>query len=284
MFNRLGIPGTPLPEGFVHNLEIPKFLTTEYESSSSTKLVERGGVWGRTWKFGPLRFEKYVSDTEPQIQSAPYPRLILWQPITRQENISSLWKRNILFPDMVRQIGFVDVAQDYTKQWDYGARRDLSRWRRASGVKLETSDYQTFINEYPRVGKYRSIRSLIGGIVRRKVERYGDKVHFYAVKKIDTGKVLAMMALLELKEYNKIYYVGAFATPEGTAIRATTGLVEQCFRYCLEHNIRFLDFGCFWVPGDLSTWKGYSHFKQKFGTILVRYPAQRWRYVPARVQ
>lgn len=268
-----------LPQGFVHNLQIPNYLKGEFETNTGVSVIENRGVWGRRWRFWFMHFEHYAGDQEPHIEKRSYYRFIFWQRTTRQD-VPRGWRRNIFFPELIRKIGFVRVEGSYAKTWDYSARRDLKKWESQHRFKIVPSDYETFFQEYPQRGKYGSIRALILGIVRRKHEHFGENIHFFAARNVDTGEVGGMVALLDMATYQKAYYLAAFTKDEGKEFRVGTGLMEYCFKYCIEHQIPFFDFGCFWVPGNPKSWKGFSDFKQKFGATLVQYPRGLWRFVP----
>lgn len=275
----LGLIGKPLPHDFRHNLTIKEFLASECEEDAGVRVMGTDDSPGQAWDVGPIHFERYYGDQEPELSPAPYARFVFWHPITRT-NVPQYWHRDLLNGSLVRQIGFAYVdSSQYWKGWEYAARRLRNKWNNQREFIIVPSDYKTFEQGYPRHGKYNGIRSWVFGNVRRKVKQFGTRVHFFAARHVVTGDLGGMVVLVELARFHKVYYLAAFVTPLGARATVPTGLVDHCFKFCQTRGIPFLDFGAFWVPGNPADWKGFSFFKQKFGTTLVRYPIARWRFV-----
>ncbi len=278
--NRLGKIGNPLPPDFVHNLQIKDYLASEFTEGSRTEIVGKDGCIGRSWRFGPIHFEQYNSDQEPIITKAPYARIIFWRPFTKTE-VPLGWRRDWMASELIKQSGFTHIKKDksYFADWSQNAKQDRNKWLNRKEFEIVRSDYSTFLREYPQNGNYKKIRAFTLGNVKRKIRFFGTLVHFFAAQHIESGKISAMVVLIDLSQFNKAYYLTAFVKPEATHALVATGLIDYCFRYCVDRNISFLDFGCFWTPGSPSSWKGFSRFKQKFGVTLIRYPRPLWKFV-----
>ncbi len=277
--NRLGTIGNSLPDYFVHNLQIRDYLASESIEDSSTIIVGEEGCIGRSWRFGPFHFERYDSDKEPVITPVPYPRIIFWRPFTKT-NIPDGWRRDWTAIELIKQMGFANIKKDklYFSEWSQNTKNDRNKWLNRKEFEIIEVDYATFLCEYPQSGSYKKIRAFTLGNVKRKVKFFGPLVHFFAARNIASSEIGAMVALIDLSLYGKAYYLTAFVKPEATHCLVATGLVDHCFRFCVDRSIPFLDFGCFWTPGSPSSWKGFSLFKQKFGVTLVRYPHTLWRF------
>jgi hypothetical protein len=278
--NRLGTIGDTLPADFVHNLQIREYLASEIQEGSGVRIVGEEGCLGMTWRFGPLHFERYSSDAEPLITPVSYPRIIFWRPFTKT-NIPKGWRRDWTASELIRQIGFARVhAPSYWESWESDAKRNRNRWlNQHEKFEIVSLDYETFVREYPKKGVYKKISGFALGNLERKIKQFDKDVHFFAARNREDGAIGAMVALVDMRLYGKAYYLAAFVKPEVAHARLAVGLIDHCFRFCVARNIQFLDFGCFWAPGNPSSWKGFSHFKQKFGVTLVRYPRTLWRFV-----
>jgi len=275
----LGTIGTPPPANYTHPLQIKEYLESEYSKTNQIHIVGETKCLGRAWRHGPIHFELYVSDIEPTIISTPHFRIILWQPITKLETPKH-W-HHLWFPtEISRQIGFAQITgPSYWRAWTKNAQRDRTIWLNNKEFEIITSDYLTFLREYPCVGTYKPIRQVILNILKNKIDHLSSSIHFFAAQHIKSNKISAMVALIKLPHVNKAIYLSAFVKPEWQHSLCSTGLIDHCFRFCLEHNIEFLDFGAFWAPGSPSSWKGFSRFKQKFGVTLIRYPSMLWRVI-----
>ncbi len=278
--NRLGIIGNPLPPDFVHNFQIRDYLSSEFSENTNATIIGEEGCIGRSWSFGPIHFERYDSDKEPVITKASYARIIFWRPFTKTD-IPDGWKRDWTASELIKQIGFAHISKnkDYFADWERNAKCDRNKWFNRKEFEIVEVDYETFLREYPQDGNYKKIRAFTLGNVKRKIKFFGPAVHFFAARSIVGGKIGAMVALIDMSSFNKAYYLTAFVKPDVAHCLVATGLVDHCFRFCVDRNISFLDFGCFWTPGSMSSWKGFSRFKQKFGVTLLRYPHTLWRFV-----
>ncbi|MEK7498755.1 MAG: hypothetical protein AAB611_02780 [Patescibacteria group bacterium] len=279
---RLGIIGAPLPPNYIHHLQIKDYLETEYDKNTNILVIGEKGCFGRTWRHGPIHFELYVSDKDPIIAPAPYFRILLWQPITKLK-IPNKWHRLWFSTEISRQIGFAHITNHYYwKTWTKNAQRDRAIWLNNKEFEIITSDYATFLKEYPSEGIYKTIRRIVLNILKNKMDRFGPSIHFFAAQHKTDKKIGAMVALIEFSNPRKAFYLSAFVKPEWQQSLCSTGLIDHCFSFCLNNNIEFLDFGSFWAPESPSSWKGFSRFKQKFGVTLLRYPPMLWRFVKIR--
>ncbi len=278
--NRLGTIGDPLPAGFVHSLQIREYLAGEFSEDSRTEIIGNEGCIGRSWKFGPIHFEQYNSDEEPAITPVTYLRIIFWHPFTRTD-IPKGWHRDWFDASMVGQIGFARVkGPAYWENWENDAKRNRNRWlNQQNEFEIVSLDYQTFVHEYPKKGVYKKIRGFALGNLERKLKQFGRDIHFFAARNKASGVIGAMVAMIDLRQYNKAYYLTAFVKPEMAHARLAVGLIDYCFKFCLKNNIEFFDFGAYFVPSSPASWKGFSYFKQKFGVTLVRYPRPLWKFV-----
>ncbi|MBI5420926.1 MAG: hypothetical protein HZA35_01285 [Parcubacteria group bacterium] len=276
---RLGVVGDSLPLNYIHPLQIRSYLESEYNERAQIQIVGEEGCLGRTWNHGPLHFELYVSDKEPIVTPIPYFRIILWQPLTKLE-IPTTWRHLWFSTEISRQIGFAHIKNSsYWTTWTKNAQRDRTIWLNNKEFEVITSDYATFLKEYPNEGVYTSIRQTILTILKNKIERFGTSIHFFAARHKVNKEINAMVALIEFPNLHKAFYLSAFVKPGAKQSLYSTGLIDHCFQFCISHSIEFFDFGSFWAPGSPSNWKGFSRFKQKFGVTLLRYPPILWKTV-----
>ncbi len=278
--NRLGTIGDPLPADFTHCLQIRSYLASEFAEDSGVRIVGDEGCLGRAWRFGPIHFEHYNTDQEPILKPVSYTRIIFWHPFTRTD-VPRGWYRDLLFSSIIEQIGFARVhSPSYWESWESDAKRNRNRWLNQHGkFEIVSLDHETFVREYPKKGVYKKISGFTLSNLERKIKQFGSDIHFFAARNIEDGAIGAMVALIDIRKHRKAYYLAAFVKPEVAHSRLAVGLIDYCFQFCVKNGIAFLDFGAYFVPSGEASWKGFSHFKQKFGVTLVRYPRPLWRFV-----
>ena len=106
--------------------------------------------------------------------------------------------------------------------------------------------------------------------MRRKPEREGNLLHFFAV--IDeNGKVNAGLAVLDVPEVSLSLHVSAFMRKEMVDPSAGVALIEKWMRHASERGFDFMDFDALWRPGEERSWRGFGRFKEQFGLRKIDY-------------
>ena len=106
---------------------------------------------------------------------------------------------------------------------------------------------------------------------------HGDLFHLYGVVSLDTGELIAGLAVLDVPEIRVSIHVTGFILPIARHTPAGVGLINHWFCESQSRGIRFCDFDGFFAPGDPISWKGFSRFKSQFGVRFVAYPDPFWR-------
>lgn len=278
-FNRLGLfrhfgagtIGDPLLDGYVPFRSSEAYLAREYAGSSCHLARNSSGAFGIAWNVGPIRFEKYWSDSEPIRTTDEPQRLTIWQRITRNDVPRGWWRTNM--PITSRMTGYVQISPDrsFTKDWSDAAQRQLSRWQRSSRNVTEVA-LEEFLEGNERSTLPRDWKKSVHAMLRSKSQKHGDRVRLFAVKANDSDRLAAGLAVLDVPEISSSVHLAAFFLDEFRNEPFSVGLIHHWFETSLKKEIRFLDFDQFWSAGEPRSWQGFSRFKDQFGIRYIRYP------------
>ena len=85
------------------------------------------------------------------------------------------------------------------------------------------------------------------------------------------NEILAGIAVLNSPTCKSSYYSAGFFMAGTEKLPLMTGLMDHWFQTSQSRGFRVVQFGNFWVPGNPSSWKGFSDFKAKFGAKIIVY-------------
>jgi hypothetical protein len=226
---------------------------------------------GLRWKIGPFRFEAYLSDREPQIDPQGPTRLVIWQPITRNDEVNGWW--HSFLPANPQLTGYVEIRDPdaYWKTWTSHMQRHRAKWLKEPAYSIEDVSVEAFCKNYTQKNMASWFEHMMIDMVQKKVLRHGERTHLFGAFDTDHTMV-AGFAVVDVPEGNQSIHLASFITPAAKRTSVGVGMVDIWFRRCIEKGYRYLDFDLFWAKGDPKSWKGFSQFKSQFGTQFIRYP------------
>ncbi len=257
---------------FIHPNQVPDFLLADTEMNAITySLAGNPDCYGISWKILGMNFESYISDVEPKILPGKW-RLIMWQRIEKNDKPKG-WHNFILGTQMV-DMGYAEIkdSENYWKNWDGDARRNRKRFMNDERFVIESVSYQKYIDAYVKIEELKSIRPRFLKRLEKKEKIFSKQIEYSLAVEKSTGKVFAGLATLDLPSISQSIHHGAFFDHTMPHSSAGTGLVDHWFQSCIQKNIKYLNFGVFWSPGQPKSWKGFSNFKSQFGIHMIKFP------------
>lgn len=270
-----GTLGDPLPPGFLPFRAIPPFIERDFRE---LKRVAMNGVVGTSWRHGPLNFEGYISDTEPEIPRIGTTRLVLWQPLTRTDRPKG-WIRLPVQPNAtITGVGEISNPETYWEHWSEHAKRHRQKFLKDDRFEMIDLTYDRYMDIYRRIPRAIGITGLLCRIIDRKVERHGSLMVFFGVREKSSGAIVSGFNVLNIPEAHTSVHIASFILPEVRQTSVGVGMVDEWFRRSIALGIRFNDFDLFRAEGEPMSWQGFSQFKSQFVTHFVRYPKPLARF------
>lgn len=274
----VGKPGDPLPDGYVNYRADRGHLAGESRGNPRYVLVGREGCWGLRWHYGPLWFEKYVGDAEPEIEPGGPRRIVIWQPMRRVDAPAG-WKRSESVMN-VRLSGFAEVAADeYWKTWSSHARRHRAKWlSQAPEWEAFTPPDQDFLAGFEGAQMDGVLKALFSGLFKESRKAHGEGLEAVAFRRKGSSSIEAAFACVDVPGSRQSVHLTSYIHASARETSVGHGMMDWWFRRARAKGQRFLDFDRFWAPGEPPSWKGFSRFKAQFGVRFVRwpYPLVRW--------
>lgn len=109
-------------------------------------------------------------------------------------------------------------------------------------------------------------------LMERKWKSDPEHIIFWGAREKSTGEVVACIGVINSPNYQASYYATGCMHSTQASTPVMVGLIDHWFKTSQSHQIRFLHFGSFWIPGEPKAWKGFSTFKMKFKPQLILYP------------
>ncbi len=272
------------PDGFVPPEVWPEYGTLGDPASLCAR--EHVGInpRGTRWGLGPLVFEEYMSDKEPDMEASKHGclarnRIIMWHRLLRTD-IPKGW--HLLSRRPWRVDGVIELRHDvdYTSTWNKNARRDLRLWREqfASTYVIERVDLQEYSTAYKNslVAKRINMDRLYQ-LERRFETEAKEHINLWVVRS-PQGKIIAGTAIIYSPTYKSSAHFSPFIVQEGRSVFAATALVDHWFAQTLQRGYRFAVSTNFWFPSQPKDWKGFSEFKSHFGFIFVEHSPTLYRF------
>lgn len=273
-----------MPEGFMAPEDWPEHGTVGDPASICVREEVGVAPKGIRWAFGPICFEEYTSDTEPDLVESekgalPRPRTIMWHRVQRSD-VPKGWYAFSKHPWRIDGVLDLEANSDYTALWHKNARRDLRLWKEqfAPSYRIE----KTSLDEY--AAAYRT--SLIAKRVdlerlyqleRRMNTSAREHIELWIVRN-QSGVVIAGTAIIYSPTYKHSTHLAPFITAEGRSAYAATALIEHWFEETRARGYRFAVTTNFWFQGQPKDWRGFSEFKSHFGFSYVAYPPTLYRF------
>lgn len=266
--------GDPLPTDVEYYRQSKDLLDGECSTSFKPEIVGKPGCLGVRWKVGPVYFELYSTDVEPEIEPFPNFRYVTWEPITITVKPEG-WKWSRL-TILIRKVGYCLLNGDteYWKKWTSHSQRHRKKWieKDSQVYEIDEAPLKEFIDAYNSTKKLPFLRGAFISVLKRRYERNGKDLHLSVVREKSTKKIVAGLATLDLMDVKSSQHVIAFFHKSVTHTSVNTGLIDNWYLHALKKNIRCLNFGIFWHPGDSRSFKGFSKFKKQFNIRYIVYP------------
>ena len=263
------------PVGFIPRQNWPEFNLPAQMPQFMKPEAIAGDPSGVRWRFWPFFFEEYTSDTEPIVttweKTRGYLRIIKWHRLSRTDTPAG-WKR--FFKRSYVAIGFAELSADYSSSWSKVARYDRRYWLELvseGSYRIRPLSWNEFKVVYPKSVVGRKVGTVSIDALDGVVSAGGGAfVECYVVVG-KTNEILAGIAVLNSPTCKSSYYSAGFFMAGTEKLPLMTGLMDHWFQISQSRGFRVVQFGNFWVPGNPSSWKGFSQFKAKFGPKIVLY-------------
>ena len=248
----------PIPDDFYDQFQSSLFRRIQardnqklitFKKSNALRAISLGGV-------GVLM--THFTDDEPDSTTINASGLrhgiVIWTPWKKRFKPAG-WGES-LFPLRAGGKGFTKIIKEYRKKWSQTARRDLKIFE-TSGAHIEVCNKEDFLLWLNKSTTGKWVREATRLTLKRMRD---EKVTYWVAKKDDV--VLGALAVLD---YDAIsYHLVCYITREGVPFSAGTGLVDTWFRYAVNNNITYLDWGHIYQRGEPKDWIGFTIFKRKF--------------------
>ncbi len=264
----------PFPEGFVHHRQSPEYLAGECADKMRAQIVGVPECLGIRWHVGWLTMESYTTDVEPVITADNPSNIIIWEPIRSKARPKKKgWCEPWIRMNTART-GFATITEPahYDADWSEHVRRHLKKWRKQPTHTIQEVSIDQFIDAYNTTGKLKFLRGDFYDILRRRKIRHGDHMHLYGAIDSTTGTLDAGLAVLDVDDIRTSNHIVAFFHDRVRKTPVNVGLIDHWYQESITRNMRFLNYGVFWVPGEPPSWKGFSRFKSQFDIQYIDSP------------
>jgi len=231
--------------------------------------------------------------------------VIFWSP-WEKKIAPRPWMRSLV-PLHQKGNGFSLLAPNYQEKWSQMARRNLKKFQ-AFGVEIKLASEESFAGGI----KYSTLRPSLRNAFPEMIKRMNkNSIEFFTAQipamnaGQKDGKILGGLAVVNYgpapahlrgssytnlqNSYESYENLGfsklgrisahfvAYLTKDGQKYQAGVGLIDWWYKYALEKNIKYLNFGHIRQRGEPHSWQGYSDFKRKFIDKEIRLANGFWR-------
>jgi hypothetical protein len=271
--------GDRLPDDYFNYRANKEYLQRESLDKKRT-LVGQDSCYGWRWHYGPFYVESYTCDNEPQVQTFNHPRLVIWQPITRLDEVKP-WRRSWVMMNS-RKTGFAPISfqPDYWNVWTKHAQRQRAKWLKNPDYNIRERPVEEFIANFKKVRKtgLLGIKNSFINFLQLTRQCHGDLVHCYLAYD-NNQEVVGGLAVLDLPEVKQSRHLISFLLSAGEPVGAGVGLIDYWYQQLKNKDYKYIDYGVFWSPHKPRSWQGFSRFKAQFGTRYITYPNPLMRWV-----
>lgn len=220
----------------------------------------------------PLRLEWFFSQSEPIVNGRRPRRVVFWQPDEKRSRPRGWLK--LPFPSGLRCTGYTDVGdgKEYWEAWPKESRYARRRWLEHSEYEIRDATLEEFEAGFARAHPSDGLFSIYSGVLRKKVAQHSGLMRFRCVWHPSSDVPVGGTGVMLVPEAKAAVLISSFYHRSHADSCIGTGLIDDWFAQSITVGFQYMDFDLFWAPGDPGSWKGYSHFKQKFNTTLIRYP------------
>ncbi len=244
---------------------------------------------GIRWALGPLCFEEYTGDSEPDIDAArggtlARPRTVMWHRVRRTDTPRG-WYAFSKKPWRVDGVCPLQTGDDYTRRWHKNARRDLRLWQEthAQHYTIEPVLLGEYAHAYRQslVAKRVDLERLYQ-LERRQQTAAKEHTELWVVRN-KNGTIVGGTGVIYSPTCKHSTHFAPFITKEGRGVFAATALVDHWFAQTKERGYSFAVTTNFWFKSQPRGWKGFSEFKSHFGFEFVQYPPTLYKFVGGKI-
>jgi hypothetical protein len=264
---------TPLPQGYLPHDACRPFLEREARARGRRfHFLEQDNFFGMTWQYGPLRFARFLSDTEPAWNfPLPRPHFFFWQRISRTD-IPQNWKISKFALHQSRiGISTIPVTGDPLVHISPHAKRHIHSWNTQNWIiePMTVHEYWDVAFRSTLSGPY---KKAFNTLLTEKIAGHGNRVGIVGARPKNQTVYEAAFAYLDIPELLTSVHHVSCATEKGRDADAGTGLMAWWLEHLQHVGYRYADFGLFWTPGEPHSWQGFSRFKAQFCTQFHDFP------------
>ncbi|MFA5933616.1 MAG: methyltransferase domain-containing protein [Candidatus Paceibacterota bacterium] len=276
----MGRKGDLLPDNFVHPSQSKKYLLGGSPSKKS-EIIGVNGCLGIRWNIGPIYIDSYVSDIEPKIDDFSSFRIIVWNRIS---NISKP-KHWFSFPLDLSPSAFCisdlkNMKDKYFINWTDRAKRYRKKWLSNTEFEIVETDFQTFSDAYKKFGKIpRHMISMFLTVLKKQIAIQPENSHLIIARSLKSKQIISGMAFIHLPDISESMHVISFYDHRFAKTGVGTGIIDFWFKNSAENNIRFLNWGAVFMPGNPNKWKGFTEFKYYFNPFIIRNSEPLFKFV-----
>ncbi|HAU65960.1 TPA: hypothetical protein DCW61_01290 [Candidatus Uhrbacteria bacterium] len=275
-----GRVGEVLPNGFFDKEQSRQYLASHTSRAKRTRLREGQNILGLQSLVGSISWERYVGDQAPDLSSGPQIRIIQWQPLTKHHVrgwipvprfLSSVYKKGIAIID----------EELYWNKWSSQAKRQRSQFLRNSHFICESVDLETFKRAYHDSKALDWFtRTAFLRVITFHVLARPTNVNLWVIKnKNQEARIVAGLVTVDFHDISQSVHMCSFIHKEAKSESLGVPLIDQWYKHCLEHGIRFANFGILRQDSDPHAWQGYTNFKRQFHLQEICYPPLLFRII-----
>lgn len=264
---------TSLPPDYLPHDACRPFLERDARARGNQFVfLEQPGCLGLTWHYGPLRFARFLSDTEP-IWDFPFPKphFFFWQRINTT-SIPEGWKPSKLALHQSRiGISAIPPAGDALAHISSHAKRHVAAWKKQNWIIEPITVHEYWDVAFRSTLRF-SHKKAFNDLLTAKMAGHGNRIGIIGARPASSNRFEAAFAYLNVPELRTSVHHVSCATRIGRDADAGTGLMAWWMKHLQSIEYRYADFGVFWTPGEPDTWKGFSRFKAQFCTQFHDFP------------
>ncbi len=264
---------TPLPPGFLpHDACKPYLLRDARARGQRFTFLERDNLLGLTWHYGPLRFARFLTDTEPLWDfPLPRPHFFFWQRITRTDIPAGWTPSQVALHQSRIGVSAIPAQGNPLAHISSHAQRHVAAWKKQRWV-IEPITTHEYWDVAFRSTLSRSHQKAFNTLLVEKIAGHGERVGIVGARPADRTQYEAAFAYLDIPELATSTHHVSCTTALGKEANAGTGLMAWWLERLQRIGYRYADFGLFYTPGEPYSWQGFSRFKAQFCTHFHDFP------------
>lgn len=265
------------PQDFVFPTQSELFLKSTFPSSQTEYLLERenkGVAIGNRL----CTLEYFTGEALPVKPLRKGLTIQIWHAFGKQvvPGWFSLWR--LLSRGAIALIDRDNLSREYWQTWSQYGKRYRKKWLAQNEYEIESVTEEVFRKSYQRSTLKRSLQVMFLRSMRHYVDAYGEEVHFLVAREVVTHKVIAGLMTVYDRQTSQTFHPVAFILPEAKKTYAQVGLMDYWFQEAAQKDVRFINLGVMWLPGNPPSWKGYTQFKTHFAPQVCIFAPPRIRF------